>query len=452
MSIIVAIDDEMANLRMIRQILQHDGRVVEIFTDPHEGLNFIREKKPPVALTDLKMPEMDGMELLAAILEHSPETAVILMTGYYSTESAVTAIQRGAADYFEKPLDVAKLRARVSEMLAAAEQRQQQEDLERELLKAYRFEGMVGRSSTMMEMFARIRRVAPHFRTVLVNGATGTGKELVARALHKLSLSSQKPFAVCNCSAIVESLFESELFGHMKGSFIGAIQDKIGLFEYANGGTVFLDEIGELPLVTQAKLLRVLQIQRIGSPATRKVDVRVIAATNRDLRLMVAEKQFREDLFYRLCSVEIQVPPLSQRREDLPLLTQHFIDLYSHQVAKKIRGLTTQAEALITRYPWPGNIRELENAISSACIMAEGDRLAVEDFPDSIRMYKAGSRSDDEDFLPLDEVQRRHILRVLNRVNGNKVRAAEILGVGRTTLYRILNEMESEDVPGPATT
>lgn len=450
MKTVVAIDDEMQNLRMIRQVLQRNELQVEIFTDPEKGLAFVLQTSPPIVLLDLKMPKMDGMDLLAQILSHRPETSVVLMTGYYSTESAVLAIQKGAADYLEKPLDVAKLRERVDQILTAGEQHEKQEHLEKELLQACRFEGMVGRSPAMLEVFARVRRVAPHFRTVLITGATGTGKELVARALHKQGLAPAKPFAVCNCSAIVESLFESELFGHMKGSFTGAIQDKVGLFEYANGGVVFLDEIGELPVVTQAKLLRVLQnqeIQRIGSPATRKVDVRVIAATNRDLRVMVAEKQFREDLFYRLCSVEIHVPRLAQHREDLMLLVQHFLEMYAEQMGKKVRGLTAAAEALVDRYPWPGNVRELENALSSACIMAESDRIGPEDFPDSIREFKTTHQTQDEDLLPLDEVQRRHILRVLDRVGGNKARAAEILGMGRTTLYRMLNEIASEQ-PG----
>jgi len=447
---VVAIDDEIANLRMIRHVLRDRGHETEIFTDPEEGLNYIKRHSPQIVLADLKMPKLGGMELLREILIHRPETSVVLMTGFYSTESAVLAIQQGAADYLEKPLDVLKLCERVEQLEEAAHQKETQEQLEKELLRACRFEGMVGRSPGMLSVFGRIRRVAPHFRTVLITGSTGTGKELVAKALHKLSLATQKPFAVCNCSAIVESLFESELFGHMKGSFTGAIQDKIGLFEYANGGTVFLDEIGELPVVTQAKLLRVLQnqeIQRIGSPGIRKVDVRVIAATNRDLRTLIAEKQFREDLYYRLCSVEVHVPRLAERREDLPLLVQHFLEICSDQIGKKIRGLSAPAEALVNRYPWPGNVRELENALNSACIMAEGERISVEDFPDAIRKYKPELNKGDEDMLPLDEIQRRHILRVLTRVDGNKARAAEILGVGRTTLYRILNEI-AEEQPG----
>ncbi len=449
---LVAIDDESQNLRMIQHILGSERLLVEIFSDPEEGLSFILKNDVAIALVDMMMPKLGGMDILSRVVQEKPDVAVILITGFYSTESAVEAIQRGAADYLEKPLDLVKLQDRVRGLIDAEEQRQKQRDLERELLRASRFEGMVGRSSAMMEVFARIRRVAPHYRTVLVTGATGTGKELVARALHKLSVAAAKPFAVCNCSAIVETLFESELFGHMKGSFTGAIQDKIGLFEYANGGTVFLDEIGELPLVTQAKLLRVLQnqeIQRIGSPAVRKVDVRVVAATNRNLRDFIAEKRFREDLFYRLCSVEIHIPHLAERREDIPLLVQHFLETFSQQVGKKISGLSAKAQLLVEQYPWPGNIRELENAISSACIMTENDRISPEDLPDAIRQYKPGDDGSDETFFSLEEIQRRHVLRVLERVGGNKARATEILGIGRTTLYRMLNELSPEEEDAP---
>src|SRR2546422_5378422 len=271
------------------------------------------------------MPKVGGMELLERILEAAPATNVMLMTGHYSTEAAVEAIQKGAYDYLNKPLSVEKLRQRVDQLMAEARQRRRTLQLDRELLKVYEFEGLLGRSPLMLDVFARVRRVAPHFRTVLVTGATGTGKELVARALHRLSPAASGTFAVCNCSAIVETLFESELFGYVKGAFTGATQDKSGLFEYANGGTLFLDEIGEMPLATQAKLLRVLQsqeIQRVRSPAVRKVAVRGVAATNRDLRARVAEKEFRDDLYYRLSMVEVKLPLLAERKEDLPLLVR----------------------------------------------------------------------------------------------------------------------------------
>jgi len=263
-----------------------------------------------------------------------------------------------------------------------------------------------------------MRRVAPHFRTVLVIGATGTGKELVAHALHRLS-PARGQFVVCNCSALVETLVESELFGYVRGAFTGATQDKPGLFEHADGGTIFLDEIGELSLPAQAKLLRVLQnreVQRVGSPTPRRVDVRVVAATHRNLRTMVREGQFREDLFYRLAMVEIPLPSLGQRREDLPLLQRFFIEKFAADYGKSIAGLTRRAQTRMATYPWPGNIRELENVIGNACMMVEGSVIDIDDLPESLRAPARDDLSADTTFLPLDELQRRHILRVLQAV------------------------------------
>jgi transcriptional regulator with PAS, ATPase and Fis domain len=298
----------------------------------------------------------------------------------------------------------------------------------------------------MMDVFARIRRVAPHFRTVLITGETGTGKELVARALHQLSPAKTGPFAVCNASAVVETLFESELFGHKRGAFTGATYDKVGLFEYANSGSLFLDEIGDMPLATQAKLLRVLQtqeVQRVGALESRKVDVRVIAATNRPLRAMIAEKQYREDLYYRLSMVEVTLPRLIERKEDLPLLAQHFIGLFSTQYKKTIHGITDRGLMVLSRYSWPGNVRELENVIGNACMMTEGETINVRDLPD----YLTASTTDafDGEDLPLAEVERRYAARVLARTGGNKVRAAKILGINRATLARLVDDRRRHD-------
>lgn len=293
----------------------------------------------------------------------------------------------------------------------------------------------------MLEMFAKIRRVAPHYRSALITGATGTGKELVARALHDLSPAVSKQFVVCNCSAVSESLVESELFGYVKGAFTGATQDKLGLFEYASGGTVFLDEIGEMPLSLQAKLLRVLQnreIQRIGSPIAKTIDLRVVAATHRDLKRLVKEGKFREDLFYRLSAVEITVPPLSQRREDLPLLEHYFIERFSDEYHKPIDGLTRRVQALFSRHCWPGNVRELENAIANACMMTTTDTIDVADLPQSLRSGQTAESADSMGLVTMEEAQQRHALRVLEAVEGNKVRAAEVLGISRGSLYRLL--------------
>src|SRR6202162_1024570 len=290
-------------------------------------MDLIFREHPQIVLLDLVMPKMSGLQMLERIVEFDPAIDVILMTAHYTTETAVEAIQKGACDYMNKPVSIAALRGRVEKLLAGARLRKRELELDRELMETSRFEGMIGRSPLMWELFARIRRVAPHYRSALITGPTGTGKDLVARALHNLSPASAGRLVICNCSAVVETLFESELFGYVKGAFTGANADKMGLFEFAHGGTLFLDEIGDMPLITQAKLLRVLQNQevtRVGSVTARKVDVRVVAATNRDVQEMIAQKQFREDLYYRLAMVELKTPALAERKEDLPLQKKLF--------------------------------------------------------------------------------------------------------------------------------
>ncbi len=417
-------------------------------TDPCAGLELARSRRPEIVLLDLMMPKMNGMEVLERILHAAPETNVVLITGYYSTDSAVEAIRRGACDYLTKPLSVSVLRERIGKLIDEAQRRHQAVQLDGELLKTHQFEGIVGRSPLMLQVFERIRRVAPHFRTVLVSGATGTGKELVATALHRLSPASKGRLAVCNCSAVVESLFESELFGHVKGAFTGAVQDKAGVFEYANGGTVFLDEIGDLPLDTQSKLLRVLEngeIQRVGSPVTRRVDVRVVSATNRNLQELMSMRQFREDLYYRLSMVEISLPRLAERKEDLPLLERHFIEQFAAQYNKAIRGITPRAQILLARYSWPGNVRELKSVLGNACMMAEGETIDVHDLPENLRNRLRQVTAEDDGSLTLAEMERRYVLRVLESVGGNKAHAAKILGIHRATIYRLLGEVEPSE-------
>ncbi len=445
---VLAIDDSPENLELIRAALEQQDVEILTETDPETGYEVFLKVRPRVVLLDLVMPRLGGMELLERIVSVDPGTDVILITSHYSPESAVEAIQKGACDYWTKPLDVEKLRNRIGGLIAEAETRLKTLRLDRQMVDACQFEGMVGRSPLMLEVFARIRRVAPHFRTVMVTGQTGTGKELVAQALHRLSPAGSGKFAVCNCSALVENLLESELFGHVRGAFTGATQDKPGLFEYADGGTVFLDEIGELSLPAQAKLLRVLQnrqVQRVGSPLTRGVDVRVVAATHRDLKAMVKEGQFREDLYYRLAIVEISLPTLASRREDLPLLQRYFLEKYASEYNKPINGITRRTQTRMAAYPWPGNIRELENVIGNACMMAEGNLVDINDLPESLRLPVSQDISTDEALLSLEEVQRRHIARVLEAVDGHKARAAEILGIGRATIYQMLSKMKLDD-------
>jgi DNA-binding NtrC family response regulator len=410
--------------------------------DSETGLQLFFQTRPSIVLVEAAMPIISGIQVLETIMAADAAVEVVLISDHYSKETAVEAVQKGSRDYLIKPLDLGKLRSLIGTIQDEAGRRLKTAHLERELLEVYEFEGIIGRSSVMLEVFTKIRRVSPHFKTVLVSGNTGTGKELVARALHNLSPGSSKPFATVNCAALMETLLESELFGYVKGAFTGALRDKIGVFEYAQGGTVFLDEIGELPIAAQAKLLRVLQnqeVQRVGSPVPRTIDVRVIAATNRDLKKEIAKGTFREDLYYRLAMVEVALPPLVDRKEDLPLLQRHLVAKFSSQYHKEIRGMTRRAQTRLASHYWPGNVRELENVIGNACMMAEGNVIDVHDLPEPLRSQQYPQRGIEEVGIPtLEQVSQRHVLNVLQRVGGNKLRAAEALGIGRNTLYDML--------------
>jgi DNA-binding NtrC family response regulator len=452
---VVAIDDDEQQLKLIATVLSQESVDVSTAGNPKDGLELVRREHPHLVLVDLLMPCMSGMEVLERIVDFDPSIDVVLLTGQYSTESAVEAIQKGAADYLTKPVDVDKLQQRVESLLSELHKGQRCLQLEHELLDNSQFAAMVGHSAVMLELFRRIRRVAPHFRTVLLTGETGVGKELAAHALHNLSPVSSGPFVACNCSAVVETLAESELFGHVKGAFTGAVQDRVGVFEAASKGTVLLDEVGELSLSLQAKLLRVLQnqeIQRVGSPVARRVDVRVIAATHRDLQSMVKEQRFREDLFYRLSMVQIKVPTLAQRKEDLPLLERYFLKRFAEQFSRPVRGITRRAQAVLARHSWPGNVRELENVLGNACMMMEGETIDLRDLPEYLRDTPASAAQSQTSPTTLDEVERNHALHILESVGGNKVRAAELLGISRTKLYRILGDVDSleADVTAPA--
>jgi DNA-binding NtrC family response regulator len=443
----LAIDDDPQDLGLITDALAQEGLELLTASDSEAGFGVFLQARPKTVVISLTGPESDRMDLLERLVHADPAVNVILVTDHYSTDSAVEAIQKGACDYLTKPIDFRILRHRIAGFLAEAEIRHKTLSLDQGLLRACQFEGIVSRSPLMLDVFAKMRRVAPHFRTVLVTGATGTGKELVARAMYNLSPASKGEFVICNCSALVESLVESELFGHVKGAFTGAGQDRTGLFESADGGALFLDEIGELSPSAQAKLLRVLQdhkVRKVGSSVSRDVDLRVIAATNRDLRTMVKVGEFREDLYYRLAVVEIALPPLTNRREDMPLLERYFIEKFSAEYKKPIAGLTRRAQGRMATYPWPGNIRELENVIGNACMLAEGKFLDLGDLPDRIRIHSSEQSPNDEALFSLEELQRRHVIRVLERVGGNKARAAEILGVGRATIYQLLSRMKLE--------
>jgi len=444
---LLAIDEDPKSLASIVEALSQEGLEILTASDREAGFQLFLQARPRTVVLDLAVPGTTGMDLLERMVCADPGVNVILISEHYSADSAVEAIQKGACDYLTRPVDFQRLRHRIASFLAEAEIRRKTLSLDEELLRACQFEGIVSRSPLMLDVFAKIRRVAPHFRTALITGATGTGKELVAKALRSLNPAPAGRFVVCNCSALVESLVESELFGYVKGAFTGAIQDKAGLFESADGGIIFLDEIGDLSPGAQAKLLRVLQdhqVRRVGSSVSRDVDVRVIAATNRDLRNMVGEGKFREDLYYRLTVVEIGLPSLANRREDLPLLERYFVEKFAAEYEKPIAGITRRAQARMATYPWPGNIRELESVIGNACMMADGKFLDISDLPDRIRTQSSDQSPTDEALFSLEEMQKRHVMRVLERVGGNKARAAEILGIGRATIYQLLSTMKLE--------
>jgi DNA-binding NtrC family response regulator len=440
---LIVIDDDPANIKFVRFILANEALEIHSATDPQTGMELIQKVRPDIVLLDMVMPGVEGMEVLEKILEFDPRIDVILMTGFYSAESAVEAIQKGAADYFPKPFSPDKLRDKIAQIKEDSKHRQRSLKLDNELLENFEFEGMIGRSPLMLGLISQVRRIAPHFRSVLVTGPTGVGKELVARALHRLSPGHNGKFVALNCSSISEGLAESELFGHVKGAFTGAQQDKVGIFEYADGGTALLDEIGEMPLALQAKLLRVLQnseLQRVGSPAVRKVDVRVVAATHRDLPEMVRAGKFREDLYFRLCMVELNVPSLAERREDIQLLERHFLKMFAAQYNKPLAGVTRRAQTILNQYSWPGNVRELENVIGHACMMTESDVIDVRDLPPRLQSKEQPEGAGSELQLSMDQMARLHAKRVLAHVGGNKVRAAEILGISRTYLYELLKK------------
>ena len=446
---LVAIDDDKDVLELIKDALTQPDLNVVTASDPEEGWNLILRLHPQIVLLDLVMPKISGMELLARITGWDPGIDVVLLTAFYSTESAVEAIKNGACDYLKKPVSIADLRRKVEELLADARKSHHALQLEAELLETSRFDQMVGRSPRMLEIFARIRRVGPHFRNALVTGPTGSGKELVARALHHFSPAGSGPFVVCDCSTLVETLLESELFGYVKGAFTGADREHVGLFASADGGSLFLDEIGEMPLAIQSKLLRVLQnqeVRRVGSSSVQKVNVRVIAATNRDLRRQISDKQFREDLYYRLSMIEIKVPGLADRKEDLPLLEHHFIEHFSKEYGKSIRSISQRAQAVLRSYSWPGNVRELENVLGNACMMADGDTIDVRNLPESLRLTQPDPEIGfGKTLIPLHEMNRCYAARVLQEMGGNKAKAADALQISRARLYRILLGLTADE-------
>jgi DNA-binding NtrC family response regulator len=437
---IVIIDDNPGSLELLSAALAHSDAAVFTASNPVEGLALVKKHRPRLVVTDLVMPEMNGLEVLQEVVSFDSSIDVILMTAHYTPETAVAAIRQGAADYLQKPVKIAILRERVASLIDSANLRKKVNASDANGGQGLEFEGLQAKSDPMWNLFAMIQRVAPHYRSVLIQGPTGAGKDLVASALHRRSHLLGK-FVVLNCSAVVETLFESELFGHVRGAFTGADRDKTGLFEAATGGTLFLDEIGDMPMATQAKLLRAIQnqeIQPVGSTVSRKVNVRIIAATHRDLRAAIVAGEFREDLYYRLSMVELTVPSLSERSEDVPMLARHFVKKFSAEFSKEIDGLTPRAMLVLQRYHWPGNVRELEHIIGRACMLTDGTTLDVSSLPDKLLHAEIAIDTSRESASLLEDQERVLIAEALREAGGNQSEAARRLGIGRDALrYKV---------------
>ncbi len=432
---LLLVDDEPSVLDILRVVAEDAGFHVVSCSCGQDALDHLQRHRADIAAVDLHLPDVGGLEVLKAIRQADPDCCVVLMTGAGSIDSAIDAIKLGATDYLTKPIDFDRFRHLLTTVREDIARRKRLLLAEQEVARNAEFCGMIGRTPAMQDLFDLIRRLAPHVRTALITGETGTGKELVARALHRTGPRCGKPFVTINCSAVVEGLFESELFGHVRGAFTGASADKPGLFEVADHGTLFLDEIGELPLTLQAKLLRVLEsgeVQRVGSVQSRRVDVYVLAATNRDLPADVAAGRFRADLFYRLNVVELWVPPLRERRDDIPYLTAAFVRESAARMHKRVAGLTPAAERALATASWKGNVRELRHIVERACIMADGDFISERNLMP--RSGHAVTRALES--ASLSEMERQHIVEVLNRVAWNKMAAARVLGLTRWTLYR----------------
>jgi len=438
---ILVVDDEAPIRELLRRgLTQLGGYAVEVARDGAEALEKMEKEVFDLVLTDLVMPEMNGIELLRKIKEVATDTMVMMMTAHGSIETAVEAVKMGAVDYITKPVEFNELLIHIAKAQKENLLTRENRLLRMEVRKRFEFANIIGKSKKMQEVFSLIEKVSPSNSTVIIYGGSGTGKELVAKAIHYNSPRSQGPFIPFNCGAIPETLIESELFGHTKGAFTGAIQAKRGLFEEAHGGTIFLDEISTLLPSAQVKLLRVLQekeVMRVGSSERQKVDVRVIAATNEDLEANMKAGRFREDLFYRLHVFPIFLPDLKDRKEDIPLLAYHFVDLYNKETGKQIKGISKEAMNLLMEYPWPGNVRELENAIERAVIMAEQEYLVPSDLPRNLREGTTDLiRRGVKERKSLDEVKAEYIAAILDEAGGNKKIAAEILKVNPRTLYR----------------
>ena len=441
---VLVVDDEAEARQLCADVAEEAGLRVRTAGTTEEALEILEQVPVDLVVTDMRVPELGGLDLLRRIRQNFPQVSVLVLTQYGTIESAVEATRLGAADFVTKPYHVADLRAKLDRMVRALDLERENRVLREELRSRPGFGELVGVSAKMQRVYQLIEKVGPHTCPVLILGESGTGKELVARSIHFSSPRRERPFAPVDCSALVPTLIESELFGYVKGAFTGAAQSRHGLLEAAAGGTLFLDEIGDLPVDLQAKLLRALQereIKPVGSNERVAIDVRVIAATNRDLEEAIRKNQFRQDLYFRLNVVQIKLPPLRERKNDIPMLVNSFLEKFSPP-QHAVRSVSEEAMSRLLAYDWPGNVRELENAVERAVALGTGPVLTLTDLPSNLQHGIFERRMGMDELVPLEELERRAIYRALRETGGDKLAAARLLGIGKTTLYRKLKEYE----------
>jgi two-component system, NtrC family, response regulator HydG len=447
---VLIVDNEAAHAQAVAESLQRVGYDCTVATSGPQGLKLIDQDAFDLVITDLVMNEVDGLQILATAKEKLPDAEVILVTGHGTIPSAVTAMQQGAFNYLLKPLDLSQLRAVAEKASASLRLRRQNAELNRRLDERFGFEGVIGSSPQMHDVIDRLKRIAPTDASVLIQGATGTGKELVAQAIHQNSPRKNKPFVALNCAALSENILESELFGHVRGAFTDASSDRVGKFEYAHGGTLFLDEVGDMPIATQIKLLRVLEsneITRVGSNEAIRVNVRILSATNRNLEDSIAAGTFRSDLYHRLKVVTINLPRLADRSQDIPLLTEHFMKQFAKRHHKNV-SISAAARRRLMAYDWPGNVRQLRNVVESMVVVDYDGVLDVDDLPSELAPAANAVEDAHDGSLaglvgkPLSEIERLFIAETLEQTGGNREAAAELLGIGQRTLYRKIKEYQ----------
>src|ERR1043165_101527 len=448
---VLIVDDEVNLAETMAEALERSGYDIVLAHSGTEGLKVLEREEPNLILTDLKMEGMDGLTLLKKAKQELPDVEVVVFTGHGDVTTAVEAMRAGAANYVQKPVGLEELRTMVDKAAERFRLGQDNRQLKAQLDEKFGFEGLIGNSPKFLDVINRVKSIAPTSATVLIQGETGTGKELIAKAIHNNSPRKSKNFVPMNCTAINENLLEDELFGHEPHAFTGADKLRKGRFEYANGGTLFLDEIGDMPLNLQAKLLRVLENQevtRIGANEPIKVNVRLISATHRDLEAAVAARTFREDLYYRLKVVTIKLPPLRERRSDIPLLAAHFIKEANQRHGKKVTGIAEPLRKMIEAYDWRGNVRELRNAIDSMVVLDQDGILNMNDVEEGSPFKRTPTRATGPDFLvgkPLSEVERYSAQKALEQTDGNREEASRILGIGERTLYRMIQDWKLQD-------